>query len=150
MCLGFHNRREKSHETLGASLQQRSFPKYCCLQTLSCRWKANKWSCNPTSHSEWTDWGRKSIQKQIKHWHQTSQWNGFKSVFPAGGADLQDLYDLQFGVHHHYVLIVRQEVSFAIAQGGRGVREAVRHSSTHNHLSHHFSNSVDGAQDVVS
>lgn len=68
---------------------------------------------------------------------------------PAGGAYLQDLNNLQLGVHHHHVLIVRQEVPFSIAQGGRRVGEAVWHTATHNHLSHHFPNSVDGTQDIV-
>ena len=68
---------------------------------------------------------------------------------PVGSADLQDLDDLQLGVHHHDVLIVRQQVSSPVAQGRRRVREAVRHTSTHHNLSHHFPNAVDGTQDIV-
>lgn len=69
---------------------------------------------------------------------------------PAGGAYLQDLDDLQLGVHHHDVLDVRQQESLPVAEGGRGVGEAVQHASTHHHLSHHFPDAVDRAQDIVS
>lgn len=62
---------------------------------------------------------------------------------------MQDLNDLQLRVHHHDILVVRHEVSLSIAQGGRGVGEAVWHTSTHHHLSHHFPDSVDRTQDIV-
>lgn len=68
---------------------------------------------------------------------------------PAGCVYLQNLNNLQLSVHHHHVFVVGQEVAFAIAQGHRHVREAVGHTTTHHHLSHHFTNSVDGTQDVV-
>lgn len=63
---------------------------------------------------------------------------------------LQDLNDLQLGVHHHDVLVVREKVSYPVAQGRWRVRQTVRHASTHYHLSHHFSNAVDCAQNIVS
>lgn len=87
----------------------------------------------------------------MKHRHQTVTVNNAKlfQVHPAGGVYLQDLDDLQLGVHHHHILVVRQEVSFPVAQGRGGVGEAVWHTSTHNHLSHHFPNSVDRTQDIV-
>lgn len=67
----------------------------------------------------------------------------------VGNAYLQDLYDLQLCVHHHDILVVWQEVSFSVAQARRGVREAVWHTSTHHHLSHHFPDTVDRTQDIV-
>lgn len=62
---------------------------------------------------------------------------------------LQNLNNLQLGVHHHHIFVVGQEVAFPVAEGRRCVREAVRHATTHHHLSHHFTHSVDGAQDIV-
>lgn len=70
-------------------------------------------------------------------------------VHPEGGTHLQDLNDLELGVHHHDALVVRQEVSFAVAQRGGGVWEALQYTSTHHHLSHHFSNAVDRAEDII-
>lgn len=70
-------------------------------------------------------------------------------LIQQGASYLQNLNNLQLGVHHHHVFVVGQEVAFAVAQGRRRVGEAVRHAATHHHLSHHFTHAVDGAQHVV-
>ncbi|TNN57405.1 hypothetical protein EYF80_032374 [Liparis tanakae] len=73
----------------------------------------------------------------------------FKDELQRAGHQWGDLNDLQFGVHHHDILIIRQEVSSPVAQGWRALREAVRHTPTHHNLGHHFANSVDHEDSLV-
>lgn len=68
----------------------------------------------------------------------------------SSSSHLEDFNDLQLGVHHHHVLVVRNELSFPVTQGGGRVRQTMRHTSTHHHLSHHFPDAVDCTQNIVS
>lgn len=113
--------------------------------------------CNPVvqphAQDELTNGRTAEKKKEEKSQNPTATWANASRccllLIQQGASYLQNLNNLQLGVHHHHVFVVGQEVAFAVAQGRRRVGEAVRHAATHHHLSHHFTHAVDGAQHVV-